>query len=920
MLSSRCIAGSVMAITMCVIVMTAPQSSLYGNIPNGYYYAGDDSARSDTAAADTTDIDEVEPQAADTLDDPPDTPEEMQELDPAADEQPADEPGEEPVEYEAQDSVVFEFYPERIVRLYGNAEVRHPQGTLESGIITLNLTQNLMEATAESPDDTLSYPVLTRDGEEMRSERILYNYVTDKGKFNAARVSIDKGNIRGDRVKTTSPEVVFIEDGQYSTCDLEHPHFYIQANQMKVFEQDEVFFTNAQLYILDIPYPVVFPFGYIPSRLDEVQSGLLEPTYVFQGEQNRGLGLQNLGWFQYFNENLTGEASFDVYTSGSFYADGRLNYRRTDAYNGNIQIGYSRERGLESTDPDFAINVQRRLQWQHSQDITPFSRISANINLRTQDFFAQNSYDIGDRASTTSNSNISYNYSDPENRFNVDVSTRINQDFEQESTTLSGPDISFRTQSTTPFERSAIGEERWYETLTLRYSSSFRNRFRFNPVDGAEPGFFDALFDREKYEEATDDDRYIDFGLEQSVTGNTQLLTSEFANLSTNFSYNEYWVPQTVRRFIDDDGVEQSEVVPGFETARDFDLSSSLSTTIYGISNARIGNLDGFRHTLRPSVSYSYNPDFSEPFWGVYEEVEGDPDGRRYSTFENSPVGGPSAGESQSIGLSLSNRFETRHVTRDSTGEQSSEMLSRIDELSASINYNFAADQFQLSTLQTRFRTSIFDNVRLNASANFDFYAVDDDYNRIDRFVWEENQGYARLTDFNIRASTSFSGGDGGRPEFTESQAHFPPEYDPLDQSIFDGYDEAFNAQPVQRLHAPWSFSMSFNYRWRKTAVGDVNQTAVLNIDNISVQLTPEWQVGTSIGYDFIDTDITPSRFRISRTLHCWNLSFEWNPFDDFTFYQFRLTVNDSQIQSLFQKLPGLNSLERSSGTIGRRF
>ena len=86
--------------------------------------------------------------------------------------------------------------------------------------------------------------------------------------------------------------------------------YYIRAERMKVVDQEEIFFTNARLYILDIPYPMIFPFGYVPGLgIDQKQSGLLEPTYLFQNAGSRGLGLQNLGWFQYFNDNIVGQAS-----------------------------------------------------------------------------------------------------------------------------------------------------------------------------------------------------------------------------------------------------------------------------------------------------------------------------------------------------------------------------------------------------------------------------------------------------------------------------------------------------------------------------------------------------------------------------------------------------------------------------------
>ena len=56
---------------------------------------------------------------------------------------------------------------------------------------------------------------------------------------------------------------------------------------MKVVDQEEVFFSNARLYILDIPYPIVFPFGYVPASLEKRRSGLLTPTYAFEAQSQR---------------------------------------------------------------------------------------------------------------------------------------------------------------------------------------------------------------------------------------------------------------------------------------------------------------------------------------------------------------------------------------------------------------------------------------------------------------------------------------------------------------------------------------------------------------------------------------------------------------------------------------------------------
>ncbi len=95
---------------------------------------------------------------------------------------------------------------------------------------------------------------------------------------------------------------------------------------------------------------------------------------------------------------------------------------------------------------------------------------------------------------------------------------------------------------------------------------------------------------------------------------------------------------------------------------------------------------------------------------------------------------------------------------------------------------------------------------------------------------------------------------------------------------------------------------------------------ASIEATNISFNLTPKWKFNTRIGYDLIQKEFTPSEFSLSRNLECWDLSFRINPFGDRQYYFFSLRVNSTQIQSLFQKLPVLKNLERSSSETGRGY
>lgn len=827
------------------------------------------------------------------------------------------------VNFQARDSLTINLRDQRLANLYGSGNVRHPSGELSSGNITLDLNLNQVEARAVSPEDTLSYPVLKQGDKDLRSTRILFNYETEKGKFEVAEIQVDDGYLIGTQVKNVSRTEVFVEDGIYSTCPPDHMYYYIRANRMKVVDEEEIFFTNARLYLLDIPYPLIFPFGYVPAGIDRRRSGLLEPTYLFQNSSARGLGLQNLGWFQYFNEYVTGQASVDVFTSGTFFSESRLQYRRTGRFNGNIVLGYSSERGLEPTDLAFSQTITRRIAITHDQQINPFSNLSANINLRSADYFRRNSFDIDDRAETSSTSRISYRYSHPEGAFNFSASSNLNQQFSTNVTRLTGPETTFSLRQFSPFKSSTpSAEERWYERISFNYRNNFRSQYNFTPIDAdsADVNWFQALLNPSLHREATGSDRHIQLGLiHRGDISVAQIIPSQFLNVSGGFNITEYWYPSSIRKqFNDETNRVENVQEPGFVTARDFSTSLSFSTTFYGVSQMKLGGFEGLRHTVRPNVSFSYSPDFSEDRWGYFREVQTDTLGntRTYSIFEDEIFRGPSAGEQQTMTFGISNIFETKRVRRDSTGEVSSTNLRLIDNFSISSSYNFAADSLNFSRVNLTLSSRVVDGIRFSAGANYSFYARNENGTEINRFIWQETNKFLQPLSYNLSISTTIRRGRAGRTRVT-TPAYRP--YDPYDQSFFSPFDSRFNYEPVQDFSSTFQMGLDFSYRWTYRFGEDARKSAVLNANNIRFNLTPKWSFSTRIGYDFIEGELTPSQFSLRRTMVCWDLSFQFNPFGDFQYYSFRLSLSGGQMQSLFQKLPGLNNLERSSAPGGRR-
>jgi hypothetical protein len=827
------------------------------------------------------------------------------------------------VQFQSSDSLIISFKDGKKAFLFGSAQVKHTSGELKAGEINMNIDKSTVEAKTLTPEDTLSRPVLIRENDEIKSTRILFNYKTKKGKFEAAQVKVAEGHLIGSKIKNVNDKDVFIEDGIYSTCPPEYLYYYLKAKKMKVVDQDELFFANAQLYILDIPYPLIFPFGYVPTDIKKKRSGLLTPTYAFQDQNNRGLGLQNVGWFQYFNDYITGQVDGDIYTSGTFYMNGLMQYRNTGRYSGSVRVGYSNERGLEPTDPNFSERIQKSISVQHSQTISPYASLTANVNLRTADFLKRNSYDVNDQVQTNSNSKLSYTYRQPDNLFNFSTNAQLVQNFSKYSTSVSGPTASFRLKTFSPFQNnSGTGEQSWYETINLSYNNSLQSRFSYDPIDAdsAQVTFLEALTDRDKYQEATGNDKYIQAGFQQSAAVQIgQLIPSQYLNISANFSLDEKWYPSSIRKVYNADSnrVETNKIY-GFNAAREFNTGLSFGTTLYGISNRKIGNLQGFRHTIRPSISFSYRPDFSTEKWGYYRTVQTDSVGntRKYSIFEDNIFGGPGRGEQRALSFSVLNQFETKIVKRDSTGDLSEKNLRFIDNLSLRASYNFAAYSLNLSNLSTSISSNAIKGLNLSASANFSFYQFDSTGREINRFFIEDSKKLAQLRSFSVNASTSFRGGNGVEV-FTPV---YRRQYDPYDQSRFHPIDTRFGYEPVPEFSSPWSVSLNFSYSWTYRFNEPPTKRAAIRASNISFNLTPKWRFNTDMGYDLVKKKFTPSKFALTRNLECWDLSFQINPFGEFQYYFFRLSVNSAQIQSLFQKLPVLKNLERSSSPSGARY
>ena len=108
-------------------------------------------------------------------------------------------------------------------------------------------------------------------------------------------------------------------------------------------------------------------------------------------------------------------------------------------------------------------------------------------------------------------------------------------------------------------------------------------------------------------------------GVQHSLTINASPKAG-YVTLSPFFNYTEKWYNKQIDRdFNPADSTVTTHDVEAVKAVRYFDMGISASTKLYGIFQPGILGIKGIRHQVIPSISYTYQPDFSRDEYGYYD-------------------------------------------------------------------------------------------------------------------------------------------------------------------------------------------------------------------------------------------------------------------------------------------------------------
>ena len=793
---------------------------------------------------------------------------------------------------------------DKTVTLYNEAHVVYTDIDLKAGIIIIDYIKETLFA--KGIKDSLGYtqkPVFKQGGQESEQDSMLYNFKTKKAIIYGIKTRQEPGMyVLGEKAKRVNDSTIYMRNIRFTTSDKDNPDYYIGVKKAKVVPNKKIVAGLSNLVIADVPTPVFLPFAYFPMGKNRT-SGFIFPA-IQTSTSNRGIGIQNGGYYFAVNDYVDLELLGDVYSNGSWGFRARSQYYLRYKFSGGFNLSF--EKLIRSTRgfDDYSQATNFNVRWSHRQDpkSSPNSNFGASVNLGSSQYFRQslNEFNNSNFLTNTFSSSISYQKTFTGTPFNMSANATHSQNTNTGTVTMALPSLQVSMSRIYPFAGKGGIKKNPLQKIGLTYN--MLGEYRINTTE-------DEFFTAKMFETAN-------AGVQHRADASTNVTLLNYFTLSPSINYREVWSFKKVNKDFDPSiqntdgsfGTVVTDTLSGFSNFREYSTSLSLSTNIYGTFNFKKGRLKAIRHTIRPSVSFSYRPDFAEKY---NETIESNLEGtafETYSPFDNgtSIYGKPGSGLSNSIGITLNNVIEGKLAPEDPDSDEEDRKITILNNLNFSSSYNIAADSLRWSPVNASAGTRLLkDKLAVNLNATLDPYQVNETGLRINKYV----KGLFRLTRASLTANYSLSSRDlsGESSENSGNGNQITPDVlgknlNPANSLASNSSSSQNNEEEITELYKstiPWNLNFAYSAAYTNTGTGNAGIQSHSLMFGGDFELTPKWKVGFSSGYDIASGGFSFTRMNFSRDLDSWKMTFNWVPFGNNQSYVFFIGVKSGILNDL---------------------
>lgn len=739
-------------------------------------------------------------------------------------------------------------------------------------------------------------PVLSGEGNPVNSDQICYDTERRLGMALGARTEFAQSAtwfVHGERVFTVGSDAIYSAGTEFTTCELEIPHYHFHASRFKMINDRILVARDVTLNFGDVP---VFWLPFLVQSLRQGRrSGLLNPSFgigdVVQTSSRHRRQIRNLGVFWAINDYMGTELAMD-WRSGDWIAlRGRFDYRWTRQF----LRGYVNAQQYYEADGTRLMLVTDN-GWQAGER----TQVRVNGQYASSNEFVQRETFNPDELNRTlqSNASLSHSFS---NGASLNFGASRNQQIMAERVTTTLPDLSIRLPALTLAAMNIGGvpqELVW--TASTRYQATSEDR---DELESPAPTDRDSRRQSATLSSAL---RFGNLGFSQGITAQDDGLESKPAvttdtdttialpaettrSLAWNsvLSYEQDLIgtlrvtPQlTLQGRVLDSPLTGNEPITAPVT---LGFGTTVKADIFGFWPG-LGPFERFRHRISPTVSYSFrgDPDQSALQDSIFGETTRATNAVRIQfqqTFEGKR---PAEEAGDSVGDPASDDRALTDEPRRLAGQQPVRLLSIT---TSAIAYDFeAASRGEEGLTTTQISNSVASDLLKDLSLNFShslFRPITDGAGaQVDRTFdlhLEQVGASFGLTGDSWLFRWLDLGGE-GEAETVQEAALDTLDTESLlpstdDRGIVPGEAPSSRMGGINRVGSTGTWRADFNYSLRRPRDETLDQNQMLSA-RVAFQPTENWSVGWNTGYSISDSEFLNNAVTLTRSLHRWRADF----------------------------------------------
>ena len=793
--------------------------------------------------------------------------------------------------WNAKDSIVLDMKNKQTF-LYKEGHIDYGEIILDACYIRFNFESKTVFAKycLDSNNQKIGKPVLSDGSTSTSSDSLKYNFETKKGITYEVKLQEGESYIQGQKVKRQNNGDIHIKNALYTTCDLDHPHFYFKLRKAVIKPDDKIVSGPVNLFIADIPTPLGLPFAFLPNKKNKSSNGVLIPTY---GE-SQGLGFYLLGggyYHQFKNGKLSTSLTGDIYSRGSWGLSNTTQYKVRYKYNGQFQLSYRNVVRGEKDFPDFNKSREFFIRWNHQNDakLNPGSTFKALINAGTTTNFRNdyNNISAQNYLTNTFNSNIAWS-----KRFNGKISSNLNTNLRHTQNGNTGqmiftlPEIAYNINRFYPFKmmrKNSINKNFIHDIIdqtNINYQMNTKNQISVNSEDLFKSNAVD-LFSNGKS------------GMRHNINASSSIkLFGKNVTINPSYRLSSLWYLEQINKsWNDNENTVITDTLKGFSQVFSQNFSASATTKIYGFYQfakfLRGKNDSKIRHTITPNINFTYRPN-SHP-WSTYQSDSLE-NMQSYSPFSNNIYGTVNSSESGRLGFSLINSLELKKRNfKDSTENEPYIKSKILDNLSITSGYDLIKDSFQLDNIQIIGRTTLWKKVNFRFAGRLDPYQYING-ERVNNYQFAVNKKLGTISSANMAIGTSLKSSKNNKEKY-ESDKGPKEELDMINA----------NSDMYIDFNIPWTIGVDYKVDYRRVINSNIDTSYVTQSVGLrgDLSITKNWKISYMTNYDFVNKEFSFTSINISRDLHCWQMSFNWIPIGFMRSYNLNINVKSSILQDL---------------------